>query len=997
MELLMLLAALAVLAGPIGFIVALAAMGRARRLQEDLEELRRRSDSASAHLRRIDRLLEAVPGGAAAGAAAAKPAGTAAHALPAAPAISPPEPTPPPIVAMPPAAPSAAPPAAPQRPAYAPPSPPAARAARGASGAPARGTGESWEVTIGGSWLNRIGVALLVIGIAFALGYSLTVLGPAGKAALATAVSLALLAGGVALERREAYRFYGRGLIAGGWAALYATAYAVHELEATRIIENAAAGFALLLLVGVGMIVHSLRYRNQGLTALAYALAYAAIVLHSISAYTLWAAVLLGSGTVLHLLRRAWYGVAFGGIAATYGSLFLWYLRQPEMTPATLRLGLAILAINWVVFLFADLAREPEKEEQRPNARAVGLFNAMAAASLSCMAWARTFPGGAWQPLAALGAAYVVTSIAMRLLGRKTVQPMHSLAASALLAVAAHEGLSLNRATWAWLLEAQALVSIGVLLRDRFHRRLGCILFLAPMTAIVVDQAWARLQRADGLFDLQRALLTAVACGCFYFNFGRLRALAAEGHDEGGWEETMHRLFSYAALALILIAIWVQLPAVYVAPAGGALALLLFEVGGAARVADLRLQAYLASLYAAFTALVLSAPSRTLLGPVPARVPALLALAVMAFIMFLRQRESYLDFEAALRPLFSWGGSILAALVVWLEARPVQVGPDWMILALLLVEAGLALREPHLRRPGYVALAAAHGSLALSNLSSTEMVSGWSVRVVTIVPAIAATYYLWWRLRALPQEGAGRPGDDLDEKVGRLLSYLGAGTLALFVRFQFGLEGASFRWSLAMVGLFVAGHLLGDADFRLQAYGLAAAVFVRAVGFDFVHANPILGMDGPAVIVNAGAICYLAAGFLVRARREAASSGKARPDRRTLALEAGLAEHGHDILWSLAVALVALYLYRTRSGFMLIVAWAIEGLLATVAGFAARARALRVAGLVLLGIGLAMTLVRAFTTFDTVGRIVSFLVLGIVLLLISFAYTRYRDSLRKAP
>ena len=71
--------------------------------------------------------------------------------------------------------------------------------------------------------------------------------------------------------------------------------------------------------------------------------------------------------------------------------------------------------------------------------------------------------------------------------------------------------------------------------------------------------------------------------------------------------------------------------------------------------------------------------------------------------------------------------------------------------------------------------------------------------------------------------------------------------------------------------------------------------------------------------------------------------------------------------------------------------------MATVAGFAARARALRVAGLVLLGIGLAMTLVRAFTTFDTVGRIVSFLVLGIVLLLISFAYTRYRDSLRKAP
>jgi uncharacterized membrane protein len=39
--------------------------------------------------------------------------------------------------------------------------------------------------------------------------------------------------------------------------------------------------------------------------------------------------------------------------------------------------------------------------------------------------------------------------------------------------------------------------------------------------------------------------------------------------------------------------------------------------------------------------------------------------------------------------------------------------------------------------------------------------------------------------------------------------------------------------------------------------------------------------------------------------------------------------------------------------------------------------------------------VRAFTTFDTLGRIVSFIVLGVVLLVISFVYTRYRERLRK--
>ncbi|HEU4400986.1 MAG TPA: DUF2339 domain-containing protein, partial [Candidatus Polarisedimenticolia bacterium] len=857
----------------------------------------------------------------------------------------------------------------------------------------------SWEEAIGGSWLNRIGVSLLVIGIAFALGYSLTILGPAGKAALAAAVSLAMIVGGVFLERRETYRFYGRGLLAGGWAALYATAYAVHELEATRIVEDPRAGFAILLLVGVGMILHSLRYANQGLTALAYALAYAAIVLHSISAYTLVAATLLGLGTVLHLLRRAWYGVAFGGIAATYGSLLLWYMRQPAMTPETLRYGLGALAVNWVVFLLADFAPEPSDENTRQNARAVALLNAVAASALSYYAWTRLLPGGGWEPLAAFGFAYAFTSSGLRLLGRRAVQPVHSLIAALLLALAAPRRFeTLAGATWFWLAEAETLVVIGVAIKDRFHRMLGCILFLVPLAAIVSDQIGARLRQPDGLWDRPRFLLSAAACLCFYFTFARLKAFASS--DEAGlFEESIRRVFSYGAFGVVLLALWVQLPAVYVAPAAAVLMLVLFEIAAALSVEDLRVQSYLAAVYAALTALALSAPSTARLAGTQARAPALLLVALVSFIVFMRQRRPpaiFADMDAALRPLFSWAGMSLVALVVWLVARPAVVGPAWMAMGLLLAEAGIALGERHLRRPGYVAVVAALVSLAMSNLTATDRVGGWSIRVLTVTPAILATYYLWWRLRAYPEAPAGRRGDDHDEAFGRALSYLGAALVGLFVRFQFGLDGAALRWSLAMVALFVAGYLLRDADFRLQAYGLAAAVFVRAVGFDFRFANPILGIDGPAVIVNVGVLCFGAAGALIRVRR-AATGGARPPDRRPLELEARLEAHGDDLTWLAAVALAAIYLYRTHSGFMLIVAWAIEGLCVTAAGFALKTRSLRLAGLGLLGIGLVMTLYRTFTTFDTLGRIVSFLVLGLVLLLISFAYTRYRGSLRKAP
>src|SRR5436309_350356 len=340
-------------------------------------------------------------------------------------------------------------------------------------------------------------------------------------------------------ERPDAYRCCGRGLIGGGWAALYATAYAVHELQATRIVASPLAGFALLMLVGAGMIFHSLRYRNQGLTSLAYGLGYAAIFLHSISAYTLAAAALLGLGTVLHLLKRSWYGVALGGIAATYGSLFVWYLRQSALTPETLRLGLTALALDWLVFLAADFGSDPADEPSRLQARSVGLLNALGAGFLSFLAWTRVMPGGGWQPLAVLGAAYVLTSATLRRLGRKVVHPLHSLVATLFLAVAAERAFQRTATTWAWIVEAQALVLIGIWLKDRFHRWLGCALFLAPMAAIVGTQLDARMGRPDGSFDPTLFLLIAGACVCFYFTQGRLKAHPASA--EGGWDEARLR------------------------------------------------------------------------------------------------------------------------------------------------------------------------------------------------------------------------------------------------------------------------------------------------------------------------------------------------------------------------------------------------------------------------------------------------------------------------
>jgi uncharacterized membrane protein len=139
--------------------------------------------------------------------------------------------------------------------------------------------GQEWEAVVGGNWLNKLGVLVLVIGIALLLGYEFTRVGPLGRVSIGMAVGLTMLIGGVFVERKRAYAIFARGLIGGGWAALYFTTYAMHALPAARVIDNPYLGTALVLAVACGMILHSLRYKSQTVSGLAYFIAFATLAL----------------------------------------------------------------------------------------------------------------------------------------------------------------------------------------------------------------------------------------------------------------------------------------------------------------------------------------------------------------------------------------------------------------------------------------------------------------------------------------------------------------------------------------------------------------------------------------------------------------------------------------------------------------------------------------------------------------------------------------------
>src|SRR5208337_2087924 len=110
------------------------------------------------------------------------------------------------------------------------------------------------EEVLGTNWLNKIGMIILVIGVALFLAYEMRELGPAGKVLVGFVVSGGFLGAGIFFEGREQWRILARAGMGGGWALLYFTTYAMNHIGAARILESAALDFFLLLIVAAAMV-----------------------------------------------------------------------------------------------------------------------------------------------------------------------------------------------------------------------------------------------------------------------------------------------------------------------------------------------------------------------------------------------------------------------------------------------------------------------------------------------------------------------------------------------------------------------------------------------------------------------------------------------------------------------------------------------------------------------------------------------------------------------
>jgi len=337
------------------------------------------------------------------------------------------------------------------------------------------------EDTLGRNWLNKIGIVLFVVGVASFGIYEFGQLGPALKDLLLYFVSFAFLGGGIFVEKRDRYRVLGYTLIGGGWATLYFTTYALNHVAAMLVLQSEVLDLVLMLAVALVMVVHTLRYRSQLVTGLAFLLGYTTIALSQDKVYSLSAGLILAIGLVSIVIRLGWYELEIFGILSSFLNHLYWLYRllgpegaQHHAFP-DYRVSTALLLFYWLTYRISYVIRKPKNAFEEHMSTAAALLNTLLL--LGVMKFQSVQPELAWIALLVVGAMEFSFGQLPSVKRRREAFVVLTVLGTALMVAAApfhYTGPeSGNQVAILWLIGAEVFLIVGSVVGEVVFRRLG--------------------------------------------------------------------------------------------------------------------------------------------------------------------------------------------------------------------------------------------------------------------------------------------------------------------------------------------------------------------------------------------------------------------------------------------------------------------------------------------------------------------------------------------
>ncbi len=858
------------------------------------------------------------------------------------------------------------------------------------------------EEVLGTNWLNKLGIIILVIGVALFVAYQIRESEPWVRVLIGYAVGGGLLGAGVFFEKREGWRLLARAGVGGGWALLFFVTYAMYHVPAARIIQRQWPDLVLLFLVACVMVAHTLRYNSQAVTSLAFLLAFSTVTISRSNAYSLSAGALLATGMVVIALRRQWFELEVIGILATYINHFYW-LRPiilamgghhrvfPEYTASSL-----LLTFYWLLFRASYVMRRPDGKRMEDVSTVAAILNA--GVYVWVMGYQSVHPELAFQFLLAVGAAELAVGQLAATRRRRTAFVILTTLGAVLVTTAFPYRYSGSNLSLLWLAEAEAFFLAGVLTREVVFRRLSVLAgFLTAGQIAVADTLRVIRTRSAAAAELPQfnlAWVYGLAALALYFNAHvatrRWLALAEKKFDRYAL-----KIVSYAAGVLALLGLWVASNEFWMGLAWCALAFVPIYFGARWKILELSVQGHCVAAIALLRIILVNIQTVEVARQVSLRLPIVSLAAALVYIASRWAGRGAIEKAQRVGQTYTWAASAVVALLAWYQLQPVGVALAWALLGLALFQLGIGRRSASLRFQGYVALASSFFRLFFVNLNAEGYPGELSARVYTTIPLAVIFIYGYWRLQ-------DSSGDflELDRRLraAGLFAWMGTLTVAALMRFELPPDAVVATWAALIMGLLGVAWKFERRIFLHQGLVLGFAVLFRAVLHNLYQRSyfppPSFWYGrwfslGVAVALLFGALPFA---YRLRVKEEAATGGAPGRVRRTLS---ALARRPEQVCFFLAfIVLTLLLAFEMRKG-MVTVAWGAEAVAVFLFALWAGERSFRLSGLGLLFLCVGKIVFKDVWGLAARDRYLTFIALGTALLGVSFLYTRYRETIRQ--
>jgi hypothetical protein len=828
----------------------------------------------------------------------------------------------------------------------------------------------SFEMRVGTYWLVRIGIVMLLAGLAFFANYAyhniVGRLGPAGKISLLYLASGLLLGAGAWWQRRnvkESLQNYAQVLLAGGLAAVYFTTYAAHHIPPLRVIDSALLDGALLL-VWAGVIAWIAdRRKSEVMAMFAVCLAFFTSVITRVGEFTLGSNLLLTIAAVVFLVRNRWAGLSFVSLATSYAGYAFWRFLHEDgwhwaAPDENLWLGAGFLAGYWLVFTAAAFLSKSEKLSG-PNRAAFLTLNNGAYFALFLLTMLQVHAGGFWK----LSLGYGLVLLALAALAGKILPD---------------EAPAKN----AYLTQGLLLVTLGFIFK---FAGLQLALVLGAESVVLYVLAGQRQSRVLKFFAAAAALLATGWC------LAGLKPFAAEGRWTGASLGALlafnafwaHRLdagrnpqplragpcfFTLLAFASWLATTWFNASAVNLPLALAAEAVALTFLIYPLRVREITLLGQLFLVLAQLVWLF-----RFLNTTPPWWNPA----AIIAVTIGLGHWWQHQKILAVSRNIFICYSSVFAlaavgVALVWLH--PLMSAPAWLVFTSLLAVAvtgyGLLTRAWALAIGGQVFLAVGAWEF-VQQLFQEKPEWYFPLAPIAVLAALSLATMAWFARTPDGQPEAREP----------LLQ------VAVIYRWLALAMSLAWVWDYVPERQRVWGFMLAAtvvfalAIWRNSREALAAtAVYAAAsVALLWLRDNAMMDVYWPNLL-------SLLALLVMQQILRGASAKLPCPENihGAVVLIAGVS------LWRF----ISCWISLVTSGFFVTMTWAGFAVVVFAAGIILRERFHRWFGLCVLATAVSRVVLVDVWKQETIYRVLTFMALGIALLVVGFLYNKYQEKIR---